>query len=190
MYRIWINFQSGAFLGFAVAPIFQHLTDTFEPLGQTITKGDYRYTQETINFSTDPSKFISFGADYKFGQYFNGRLSSADLKVQFAPIPHIFILAQFNRNRFTDVGLDKGKSTVDLYIVQGRFAINPRIQLTTFYQRNSLDGSQNYNIRFAWEYKPLSQFYVIFNHAEFYNLQHVRQVEDHGIIKISFLQQF
>lgn len=187
---VWINFQSGAFFGYSFTPAYQHLTGTFEPLGVTIQAGDYHYTQQWMIFSTDPSKSISLAADYKFGQYFNGKLSSADLKLQLAPIPHVFVLAQFNRNAFTDVGIYKGKSTVDLYIIQGRFAINPRIQLTAFYQRNSLDRSQNYNIRFAWEYKPLSQLYLIFNHAEFYNMQQVKQSEDHGIIKMSLLKQF
>ncbi len=190
MWPIWINFQSGAYFGFAITPVFQSLTTSFEPLGVVIAPGNYNYTQEAMMLSTDPSKAISFATDLKFGEYFNGRLTSADFKLQIAPVPHVSILAQFNRNKFTDVGIQKGKSVVDLYIVQGRFAINPRIQLIGFYQKNSLDKSQNYNIRFSWEYKPLSQLYLIFNHSEFYNLQMIRQTEDHSIVKLSWLKQF
>src|ERR1700759_2216671 len=40
---IWLNFQSGAFFGYSVTPIFQRLTYTFTPLGATIKPGDYHY---------------------------------------------------------------------------------------------------------------------------------------------------
>jgi hypothetical protein len=110
--------------------------------------------------------------------------------LQFAPISHISLLAEFNRNHFIDVGEPKTNSTVDLYILQGRFALNPRIQLIGFYQKNSLDKSQGYNIRFAWEYQPLSYIYFIYNHGSFDNSPQVKQTEEHIIAKISYLKQF
>ena len=36
---VWLNFQSGAFFGYAITPVFQHLTEPFEPLGITIAPG-------------------------------------------------------------------------------------------------------------------------------------------------------
>ncbi len=104
-------------------------------------------------FTSDPSKIISLAGDYKWGTYFNGRIKSGDWKLQFAPVPHISLLAEFNRNHFINVGEPKTTTTIDLYIIQGRFALNPRMQLTGFYQRNSLGHSDNYNIRFSWEYR-------------------------------------
>jgi hypothetical protein len=74
--------------------------------------------------------------------------------------------------------------------VQGRFAINPRLQLVGFYQKNALDNSQGYNIRFSWEYKPLSYIYIIFNHGEVTDPLHpVKQSQDHLLAKVSYLRQ-
>ena len=141
-------------------------------------------------FTTDPSKILSLAGDYRWGTYFNGKLRYGDWKLQFAPIPHISLLAEFNRNHFINVGEPKKNSTVDLYILQGRFALNPRIQLIGFYQKNSLDNSQSYNIRFDWEYQPLSYIYFIYNHGGFNDPFQLKQTEDHVIAKISYLKQF
>ncbi len=189
-FPIWLNFQSGAYFGYAITPTFQRLTEPFEPLGVTIPVGEYKYFQNWILFTTDPSKILSLAIDYKWGSYFNGKLRSADWKLQFAPIPHISLLAEFNRNHFMEVGEPKTNSTIDLYILQGRFALNPRIQLIGFYQKNSLDNSQSYNIRFAWEHQPLSYVYLIYNHGNFNNSPQLKQTEEHVIAKISYLKQF
>ena len=186
---IWFNFQSGAYFGYSIIPVFQRLTEPFQPLGVNIAEGVYHYFLNEIYFTTDPSKVIAFAGDYKRGSYFDGRIKSADWKLQFAPIPNISLLAEFNRNHFMDVGQPKSNETVDLYIIQGRFALNPRLQLTGFYQKNSIDHSQNYNIRFSWEYQPLSYIYFIYNHAGFNTPLQLKQTEDHEIIKISYLKQ-
>jgi hypothetical protein len=187
---LWLNFQSGAYFGYSVTPFYQKLTQPFEPLGVTIAPGTYNYLQHWITFTSDPSKVISLAGNYQWGTYFNGKIRSADWKLQFAPIPHISLLAEFNRNHFIDVGESKENSIVDLYIVQGRFALNPRIQLIGFYQKNSFDNSDSYNVRFAWEYEPLSYIYLIYNHGSFVNPNQVKQSEDHAIFKISYLKQF
>ncbi len=189
-YPVWFNFQNGAYLGYGITPVYKLLTDTFAPLNVKIAPGAYQYVFQETLFTTDPSKFVSFAGDLKWGGYYNGRLVSFDSKLLFAPIPHISILAEFNRNHFQKVGAAQESKTVDLYTVQSRFAINPRLQLTGFYQKNLLDHSQNYNIRFSWEYKPLSYIYFIYNHGVVTDLLHsVHQGEDHIIAKISYLRQ-
>jgi hypothetical protein len=189
IWPIWLNFQSGAFFGYGFTPTFQRLTAPFQPLGVTINPGDYYYTQQTVWGGTNPSKIINLSILYTWGNYFNGYLQSTDWKLQFAPIPYISLTGEFNRNHFVGVGDPKTNSTVDLYIIQGRFALNPRVQLVGFYQKNSLNNSQSYNIRFSWEYEPLSYIYIIYNHGSTNSLQEIKQTEDHVIAKISFLKQ-
>ncbi len=127
--------------------------------------------------------------DYYFGTYFNGKLNTGLWKLQFAPSPHVSLTANFNRNRFRDVGEPKTSTTIDLYSIEGRFALNPRLQLIGFYQRNSENNSQNYNIRLAWEYQPLSYVYIVFNRRGFDNVGGKTQTENHLIAKISYLRQ-
>ncbi len=189
-FPLWLNMQSGAYLGYGIVPSFQLLAEPFEPLGVTIATGRYHYLRHQLWASTDPSKMLNLQMIYTFGEYFNGNLNSSDWKLQFAPIPYISLTGRFNRNHFMGVGSLKTNSTVDLYSIEGRFALNPRIQLVGFYQRNSENSSDNYNIRFSWEYEPLSNIYIVFNHHGFNNLQSKFLTEDHVIAKISYLRQF
>ena len=188
-FPLWLNLQSGAYLGYGIIPTFQRLTEPFEPLGVTIPTGDYNFTQHQIWASTDPSKKLNLQVLYTFGQYFNGSLNSGEWTLQFAPDPHFSLTGMLSRNHFIEVGEPKITTTVNLYSVEGRFALNPRVQLIGFYQRNSENISQNYNIRFSWEYKPLSYIYLVFNRHGFDNVQGKTQIEDHGIAKISYLRQ-
>lgn len=190
IYPVWFNFQNGAYIGYGFTPTILHLTNPFQPLGINIPAANYNYTRQEMTFSTDPSKILNMAFDYKWGHYFNGKLNTGDIKLQFAPIPYLSFLGEFNRNEFTGVGDPVTSKTVNLYILQGRFALNPRVQLSGLYQKNSLNNGQNYNIRLSWEFQPLSYFYVIYNHGSYDNLLEQKPSEDHLIAKISYLKQF
>ncbi|CAN5536588.1 hypothetical protein BH09BAC6_BH09BAC6_17400 [soil metagenome] len=192
-YPVWFNFKSGAYFGWGITPIRQHLTDFFEPLGVRIGPGDYSYLQQQVLFTTDPSKMINFYGSFQTGTYFNGRLSTSDFKLQFVPIPNVSLSGEFNSNKFKGVGIQKTNATVNLYILQSRFALNPRLQLTGIYQRNSGTNADNYKIRLSWEFLPLSYVYLIYNrgvNTMVNNMVIQTQTEDHIIAKISYLQQF
>jgi len=190
LFPVWLNFQNGAYFGYAVVPAFQRLTEPFEPLGVTIAPGSYNFTNQQIYLTSDPSRIINVQGTYTWGNYFNGKLNSGNWTLQFAPIPQISFSGIYNRNHFMKVGEPKTTTVIDLYGLQARLALNPRIQLTGFYQKNSANNADNYNIRLSWEYMPLSYVYLVLNHYGFTNLQSKTQAEDHAIAKISFLKQF
>ncbi len=188
-FPIWFNFQNGGYFGYSVNPTFQRLAEPFEPLGVHIGEGDYNYFRQQIWVSTDPSKIINLLGQIDWGAYFNGRLSTVDLTLQFAPSPHLSLSGRLNRNHFVKVGEPATTKTFDLYSIEGRLALNPRLQLIAFYQQNSEDDSKNYNIRLAWEYSPLSFLYIVFNKNGFRDTMDLRQVENHAIVKLSYLRQ-
>lgn len=190
VYPVWLNLQSGAYFGYSATPTYQFLTENFEPLGVQIAAGAYHFTRQKIYASTDPSRKLNLQTIYWWGSYFNGRLRSGDWTLQYAPSPHFSLSGRFNRNNFIRVGELNTTTKIDLYAVEGRFAINPRIQLIGFYQVNAENDSKNYNVRFSWEYQPLSYLYVVLNHREFQDLSSKTQTQDHAIMKISFLKQF
>jgi hypothetical protein len=189
LFPVWLNFQSGAYFGYAIAPAYQRLTEPFEPLGVTIAPGAYYFTNQQIYLTSDPSRIISVAGVYTWGPYFNGKLNSGNWTLQFAPIPQMSFSGIFNRNHFMKVGEQLTSETIDLYGLQARLALNPRLQLTGFYQKNTANKADNYNLRLSWEYQPLSYIYLVLNHYGFTNLQSKTQAEDHAIAKISFLKQ-
>ena len=99
---------------------------------------------------------------------------------------------RFNRNKFIEVGEEKTSKNVDLWTLESRLALNPRLQLIGFYQRNIDQNANNVNLRLAWEYQPLSYIYLVLNKREFVSdlRPDLRAREDHAIAKISYLKQF
>lgn len=186
---IWFNFQNGGFIGYLINPTFQRLTETFAPLGIKIGQGAYNYVQHQIYMSTDPSRVLGLNGNIQFGSYFNGRLNTSNLTLRFSPSPHLSISSTINRNYFKGVGDSSETKKADLWSISGRFALNPRLQLIAFYQKNSLNEQANYNIRLSWEYQPLSFIYLVYNHRGFQLPTQKRQSDDHVILKVSYLHQ-
>ena len=193
VFPVWFNFKNGGFFGYGFNAIWQNLSAGFSPLNVNIGQGSYHYFNQQIYFQTDPSKIVNTIISLSNGTYFNGRLFTGDYKIQFAPIPYISFLGELNQNYFQGVGINKTTKSVNLYIFQGRFALNPRVQFTGIYQKNSLNNSNGYNLRMALEFAPLSYLYLIYNRGVNTQLATApvqAQVEDHLIFKLSFLQQF
>jgi len=193
VFPVWFNFKDGGFVGYGFESVRQHLTATFSPLNVNIAPGDYQYFNQQIYYSSDPSKMVNAQVTFSTGTYFNGKLIAADYKVQFAPIPYVSFQAEFNQNKFDGVGIENTTKEIDLYILQWRFALNPRLQLTGIYQKNAVNNSNSYNLRLAWEFSPLSYIYFIYNRGVNTELNApplIAQTENHLTFKMSFLQQF
>ena len=125
-----------------------------------------------------------------WGSYFDGNLTTSDFTLSIIPIPHISLAAKYNANYFQNVGINQTTKNVNLFSIEGRFAINPRIQLSGLYQRNSENDLENINIRFSWEYQPLSFLYLVYNSNNFQIDENLSQVENQLIGKIGYLRQF
>jgi Domain of unknown function (DUF5916)/Carbohydrate family 9 binding domain-like len=187
------NFKNGAFFAYGITASRQELTAVFQPLGVNIAPGNYHYMWQEIYANSDPSQVVNVSLDAKTGTYFNGWLNTVDFKVQFAPIPHISLSVEYNPDFFRGVGTPKTTTTVNLYILEARLSLNPRLQLSGIYQLNSLNNAANCNIRFSWEYSPLSYIYFVYNRGAtnvINNTVEQTQAENQLIAKISFCKQF
>lgn len=103
------------------------------------------------------------------------------------------------------MGVKNDSGNNQLYTLSGRFAFNPRVQLIGFYQHTSISNFDVWNVRFSWEYKPLSFIYLVFNQRDYDDFrtqlsndglrriktdQLSRQSEQQTTTKISYLKQF
>ena len=187
----WLNFQSGGYFGVFVNPTYQYLAEGFDPLGVPIAAGEYNYTRYTALLASDPSRKLSYSFNIETGRYYDGSLTSTDLSVRYAPLPHISLTGRYIANQFDKVGVEAKSPTVSLYSIESRLALNPRVQLIGFYQYNTDQNRDNYNVRLSWEYQPLSFLYLVFNQRAYTSLSSLnRQQEQHLIGKLSYLKQF
>ncbi|GAA4365278.1 hypothetical protein GCM10023185_35460 [Hymenobacter saemangeumensis] len=181
--------QRGGILRYYLNRVVQQLDEAFQPLGLRIAPGRYTYLSQHLEAGSDASRRLSYLAALSSGGYYNGRLHSLSLSARLAPSPHFCLQPSYALNDFRGVGAEAVSRRVALYGVESRLALNPRLQLSAFYQRNSHDASQQLNLRLAWEYQPLSFVYLVFN-QQGYQATGEPSTERGLIAKASFLKQF
>jgi hypothetical protein len=189
IFPIYLWFNDNSFIQAAVTPTWQNINFNFAPLGLQIEQDNYYYTRYLIEYNTDLSKKWSLGAEYNFGDFYNGKRQSLLLSGRLAPIPHIAITANYEYNDLQKVGINQQDIATHLITLGSRFALNPRLQLSAFYQYNSFDEQGRWNIRASWEYQPLSFIYIVFNNTQINNLTEAFR-EQQVISKITLVKQF
>jgi hypothetical protein len=156
-------FQNGAQIGLVVEPNWQRLDEPFFPVGIEIGPGKYDYTRYRLELSSDQSAKLSGSLDVEAGEYFDGELTSYTIAARYAPTPYLEVTADVDLNYIRDLGVENEDKNTSLYGLSARFALSPRLQFTAFYQRNDADDRETWNARMAWEYRPLSFFYLVYN---------------------------
>ena len=189
IFPVYLWFKDNSFLEVSFTPTWQNINFDFAPLGVPVANDNYFYTRNFVRYYTDRSKKWSIEASYDFGKFYNGRRNTTSLSGRLAPVPHVALTAEFERNKIRDLGLEDEDLTADLITLGSRLALNPRVQLSAFYQHNSLDDQGRWNIRASWEYQPLSFIYIVFNDTRTDALDGTIN-EQQFISKLTFLKQF
>jgi len=186
-YPIYIILNNGGVIQYAIRPNWQNIDYDVSILGIALQQKRYAYALHQFDYNTDASKKLSFTSDYTFGSYYNGRLQSVTFGCRFAPSPKLAFIGDYTHDDFRHVGKDMVNLQTNLYTAEARLAWNPRVQLSAFYQYNSLDKQGQWNARASWEFAPLSFLYLVYNENNFKNLP----VKNQSLItKISYLKQF
>ena len=182
------QFQNGGGVSWSWIFFRQNLEGDFAPLNTSIKSGVYRYSRHRLTFLTDPSRKISLNTSANWGRYYDGSYHSVTTTFILAPVPYVYLSGVAEIGKTVDLGEKRDTHNVALYTVESRLAVNPRIQLTSLFQKSSVSNSVGWNVRLAWEYRPLSYVYLVFNNNTTNDI--VRRNDKVFIAKISYLKQF
>lgn len=188
IFPVYLWFKDNSFVEFAFTPTWQNIDFNFAPLSIPISQDEYFYTRYTLRYNTDLSKKWSISASTNLGRFYNGTRNELAATLRIAPIPHISLSMSYEFNDIQNLGSERSDLSTHLFSLSSRLAINPRLQLYTFYQYNSFDQQGGWNIRASWEYKPLSFIYLVFNTNRL-ETQGLLDEEQQVISKISFVRQ-
>ncbi|MEM8968527.1 MAG: DUF5916 domain-containing protein [Bacteroidota bacterium] len=189
LFPIYIFFANNSFLEYAIYPTWQNINFDFAPLGIRIAQDNYYYTRQAVRFRTDQSAKLSVSGTIEWGGFYNGQRTSVEAGLRFVPIPHVALTADYEFNDLRNLGEQMENLRTHLTTLGTRFALNPRVQLSAFYQYNTFDEQGRWNIRGSWEYQPLSFIYLVFNDTRIDGLENPLE-EQQFISKITFLKQF
>ncbi len=189
LFPIYLIFTNGSFLQYAIFPTWQNINFNFGPLGVSIEQDNYFYTRHQIDFNTDESAKLSGSGSINWGNFYNGRRTTLNAGLRFAPSVHAALTVDYEYNDLKELGIDRQNLETHLTTLGARFALNPRLQLSAFYQYNSFDQQGRWNIRGSWEYRPLSFVYFVFNDTQIDGLD--RDFREQQVIsKVTFIRQF
>jgi len=189
IFPVFTWFKDDSFLEISTTPTWQNINFDFAPLGLEIEQDNYFYTRYLVQYNTDLSKKWSGDLGVDFGDFYNGTRTTLNAGARFAPLPHTTLTLNYEYNDIRDVGVLEEDLETHLYTANLRLALNPRVQLSTFYQYNSFNEQGRWNVRFSWEYMPLSFIYLVFNDTQTDIFDPVQQ-STQFISKITFLKQF
>ncbi|GMQ31307.1 carbohydrate binding family 9 domain-containing protein [Algoriphagus confluentis] len=187
VFPIYIITKTNGLITYTITPTWQNFDFSFDILGQTIPAGQYEFIRHEFVYRTDQSKKLSLNSEFTTGSYYDGSLNSLTVGGRVAPSPYFALDFSIEHNAFEDFGENRTDFTADLWTAGIRVAANPRLQLSGFYQYNSLTKSARINVRGSWEFAPLSFLFLVFNESSFQE----SPVNNQSLIsKITYLKQF
>lgn len=189
IFPIYAWLKDNSFIELSTTPTWQNINFDFNPLGLEIAQDTYYYTRYIVKYSTDQSKKWSGEVGINFGDFYNGKRTTLNASARFAPIPHTTVTLNYEHNNINNVGIFEEDLNTDLYSASLRLALSPRVQLSSFYQYNSFNEQGRWNVRFSWEYMPLSFIYLVFNDTQT-DIFDPTQQSTQFISKITLLKQF
>ncbi|RNC83219.1 MAG: hypothetical protein ED557_10975 [Balneola sp.] len=189
IFPVWVYLTDGTFIAYSILPTWQNINFNFAPLGVPIQQDDYYYTRHRINYNSDQSAKLSFSGRLEWGDFYNGTRTSIRGGIRFAPLVYTALTADYEYNDLRNLGSSNEDLDTHLTSVGARFALNPRVQLSSFYQYNTFDEQGRWNVRLSWEYMPLSFVYLVFNDRRIESLNTPFE-EQQFIAKITLLRQF
>jgi Domain of unknown function (DUF5916) len=190
---IGFQFRDLSQISVTLTTSWQNLDSVFAPVPDiTLGAGRYRYTRYELDANTNQSAAYSLQAKISTGGYYNGRLNSWFVSFRAAPIPHVSLVLNYTRNDFNGAGCTGGHVTDYLFAPELRLALNPRLQLYSYYQYNTAANTGSLNFRVSWEYRPLSFVYFVWNGIR--DIQPVQPPlvsanQRSGILKVSYVRQ-
>ena len=189
IFPVYTWFKDNSFLEMSFTPTWQNINFNFAPLGIQITEDDYYYTRYRIRYNTDQSKKWSVNLGYNFGDFYNGKRNTYEVSGRLAPWPQAAITIDYEHNDIKDLGVNEEDLSTNLVTLGSRFALNPRVQLSAFYQYNSFDDQGRWNVRASWEYQPLSFIYLVFNDTQINSFNNPFS-QQQFVAKVTFVKQF
>jgi hypothetical protein len=129
--------------------------------GKPLPKGTYQFSNGGLRYQSDQRAKFIYGAGFTVGGFYNGTLKQFTAEIKYRAQPWGNFSVRFERNvlEFPD---PYGKES--LYLISPRIEINfsNSIFWTTFIQYNTQRNNINFNSRFQWRFKPMSDIYLVY----------------------------
>ena len=139
---------------------YDFLATAFSPApGHPIPVGGYDYNDLFLRYNMGQQRRLSGNVGLQLGQYYNGTIRSLTFSQG-----RYAILKQFSvepRMTLTHIDLPNGAFTTKQVGARTDYGFSPRMFASALLQWSSADHTFSSNVRFRWEYRPGSEFFMV-----------------------------
>ncbi len=122
-----------------------------------------RYGFSTLNmmYSSDKRKLFVYTVSAKIGGFYNGELRSVAVGLIYRARPWGNFELNYDLNKLT-FPTGYGSNNLQLFGGKMEFNFSRNLFWTTFVQVNTQNERFNFNSRFQWRYKPMSDLFLVY----------------------------
>ena len=154
--------ESGDRFEFNWSPRGETLLAPFEVSpGVVIPPGEYNFTRWRFEAQSSSHRPLQFGTTTWFGQFFNGHLTQQINYLKWTSPKGRVQLEADTENDFAR--LPAGNFVQRLWQLQGAYAWNPNLVLTSFVQYDTESQNVGTNTRLRWTIKPGNDLFIVWN---------------------------
>ena len=125
------------------------------------TLSDYNYSNYTFYFRSNQRKEFYFSLNGKFGEFFNGDISTIGGSVSYKLPPYfnVSLSSQYNNLNFP-----QPYSSAEFFTLSSKINVSFSKDLffSTYLQYNNQIDNININARFQWRFQPLSDIFLVY----------------------------
>ncbi len=156
------QFESGDRVEFNLAPTGERLSGPFEVVdGLNVAPGSYDWRRWEIEVETASKRKLAARAAWTFGGFYTGRLQQFELEAAWTPSPLVTLLAELEHSAGH---LPEGRFDLTIVGTKVRLNLSPNLQLDSFVQYDTEDGTFGTNTRLRWTFHRRGNLFAIYNH--------------------------
>ena len=153
--------HNGDTWGVSYSRDFEFLSDSFEIVpGTWVPVGAYHSPTLRGNYTLGTQRRVSGDIAFAHGSFYGGDRTDVSYRGRAEITPRLSIEPGFSVNR---VDMPAGRFTARLLTARGTFSFTPRMLTAALVQYNSTSNAITTNVRFRWEYRPLSELFVVYS---------------------------
>jgi hypothetical protein len=152
--------HSGDSWGVGYSRDFEFVPTPFEIAGTPIAIGAYHTSTVRANYTIGTQRRISGDMSFARGSFYDGDRTDLAYRGRAELTPQLSIEPGVSLNW---VDLPTGSFTATLVTARTTFTFTPRMLTAALLQYNSTARLFTTNVRFRWEYSPLSEVFVVYS---------------------------
>jgi hypothetical protein len=161
-----IDSPRGDGIRFGYDMTFEHLPldDSILDGKIALLAGDYRYNSMDFGIRSDSGRPLSGYISAGKGDFWHGNFKGMDAGVRLNTTGRLIVEADYERNDMSFPGVD-GHIVTNLIANRITYSFSPALSTKLYSQYNDADDRLLFNFLLRWEYKPGSDFYLVYNEA-------------------------